>query len=304
MELFTDKRSRAIFIGSLLVAFSFVCAFLAFSSLSHTKLIVEVQEINSEVPLLAKKAEVSNEGAVGEPLIEEVDAFKEEDPDPFVETFVFMNDDASLDVAEPVVDDSVQEIVQPADMQAALNLIEKLENEDAITIVKPLAEESESLEQLQEIQKPVIAIQSRDDEALKQDALELAMNNVSRLVENGIPRLVERKKVMEEKEEADEVSEEAPVEEPEEPADEVKKEQSQELSLREGLMWVDRKESKLIVTLGHEHGVTIGDHMAVFQNGKEIGTVRVDETLDMVSYVSPGQEKSFALTEDYYQVKY
>ncbi len=79
---------------------------------------------------------------------------------------------------------------------------------------------------------------------------------------------------------------------------------TEEVSLQEGLMWVDRKESKFIVTLGDEHGVTVGDHMAVFHEGEKVGFVQVDETLDVVSYVSPKGGSGLVLTDDYYQIQY
>lgn len=77
----------------------------------------------------------------------------------------------------------------------------------------------------------------------------------------------------------------------------------EEKNKMEGLLWVDKKSDKLIVTLGALNGLSEGRLLSVYEDSQKIGEVKVKTALDSISYVEvQGQLKTF-LKGDYYQVK-
>ncbi len=71
---------------------------------------------------------------------------------------------------------------------------------------------------------------------------------------------------------------------------------------RQGLMWVDRKTSKFIVTLGAMNGLSKGSMLSVYDGNNKVGEVEVEVALDSISYVRP-DEPSAVLNNDYYEVR-
>ena len=71
---------------------------------------------------------------------------------------------------------------------------------------------------------------------------------------------------------------------------------------REGFLWIDRKSSKFIVTLGASHGLLTGDSLNVYEDDKKIGEVKINVPFDVISYVEPQGEFGNHLTEEYYSV--
>ena len=67
-------------------------------------------------------------------------------------------------------------------------------------------------------------------------------------------------------------------------------------------MWVDRKSSKLVVTLGAVNGLLPGKSLAVYKGDEKIGKVKVETAFDVISYVLPEDEGVKQLENDYYRV--
>ena len=64
----------------------------------------------------------------------------------------------------------------------------------------------------------------------------------------------------------------------------------------------DGKSSKIIVTLGVLHGLHQGSILSVYDVDKKIGTVIVDTTLDVISYVRPIEDEMTIYKNEYYKV--
>lgn len=77
----------------------------------------------------------------------------------------------------------------------------------------------------------------------------------------------------------------------------------EEQAQREGLMWVDHKTSRFVVTLGAIHGLVKGSILSVYDGNKRIGEVKVESALDAISYVSPDNQFRSLLNNDYYEVR-
>lgn len=73
-----------------------------------------------------------------------------------------------------------------------------------------------------------------------------------------------------------------------------------EKSRQEGLLWVDKKSSQYVATLGALNGVEVGSFLVVYQKDQPIGEVLVDRAFDVISYVLPS---NVTLSEnEYYKV--
>ena len=76
----------------------------------------------------------------------------------------------------------------------------------------------------------------------------------------------------------------------------------EELNRKEGILWIDRKASKYMVTLGTIHGVMKGSYCDVFEGSTKIGSVRVDDPLFIISYVTLLDKSQDDYKENYYRV--
>ncbi|MFT7538294.1 MAG: hypothetical protein ACI9F2_000437 [Lysobacterales bacterium] len=74
-----------------------------------------------------------------------------------------------------------------------------------------------------------------------------------------------------------------------------------QISKREGYLWVDRKTSQYIITLGAMNGLLSGSKLSVFHNDRFIGEVEVDVVFDSISYVVSKPDIVFE-EGDYYKV--
>ncbi len=77
----------------------------------------------------------------------------------------------------------------------------------------------------------------------------------------------------------------------------------QEKNKSEGLLWVDKKSDKLIVTLGAINGLSEGSVLSIYDGPQRIGEAKVKTVLDTISYVEPQEQLKTLLQGDYYQVK-
>jgi len=75
-----------------------------------------------------------------------------------------------------------------------------------------------------------------------------------------------------------------------------------ERSRREGILWVDHKAGTLLVTLGALNGVAAGSRLTVLDGDDEIGFVRVETPLDVISYVYPVNQSVDIFEKEYYRV--
>ena len=71
---------------------------------------------------------------------------------------------------------------------------------------------------------------------------------------------------------------------------------------KEGLLWVDRKSSRFIVTLGALNGVNKGSYLTIYDGDKKVGQAKVESAFDVISYVSPLEKSLNLSTKDYYRV--
>ncbi len=77
-----------------------------------------------------------------------------------------------------------------------------------------------------------------------------------------------------------------------------------EATRKEGSLWIDRKTSRCMVTLGVLNGVHKGSRLNVYEaDNNKVGVVKVTSALDVVSYVEPVDKKVADFTRDYYHVK-
>lgn len=71
---------------------------------------------------------------------------------------------------------------------------------------------------------------------------------------------------------------------------------------KEGFLWVDRKSSQLVVTLGKLNGITQGRQLIVYEGTNRIGEVVVDAVFETVSYVHAVGKMMNLLENTYYRV--
>lgn len=85
----------------------------------------------------------------------------------------------------------------------------------------------------------------------------------------------------------------------------------QELSRKDGVLWVDRKSLRCMVTLGVVNGLVSGSYLGVYDEKKrddgvivneKIADVMVDKAYDIISYVSPVKKSLDDFSRDYYRV--
>jgi len=79
--------------------------------------------------------------------------------------------------------------------------------------------------------------------------------------------------------------------------------EGKETDRKEGSLWINRKTSSYLVTLGALNGVTKGSRLAVYDGDNKFTTVKVTMALDVVAYVEPIDKKSKDFLKDYYTVK-
>lgn len=75
-----------------------------------------------------------------------------------------------------------------------------------------------------------------------------------------------------------------------------------ELSRKEGVLWIDRKSSTCLVTLGVVNGLGPGSSLGVYQGDSPIGEVVVETAHDIISYVNPVQKSLDDFPNNYYKV--
>ncbi|MDO8581027.1 MAG: hypothetical protein Q7S13_06065 [Candidatus Omnitrophota bacterium] len=92
----------------------------------------------------------------------------------------------------------------------------------------------------------------------------------------------------------------ATVSNPVEPVDPVAQTPSDQ-SRKDGFLWIDRKTSRWVVTLGAIHGLKANSLLAVYQGDKVIGQVKVTRAFDVISYVQPMDGPKFEQS-DYFRV--
>ena len=75
-----------------------------------------------------------------------------------------------------------------------------------------------------------------------------------------------------------------------------------EKNRREGLLWIDRKASTYVITLGALNGLTPGSQLNVYQDNQRVGKLVVETPLDVISYVHPVGKSLKDFSQDYYRV--
>ncbi|MDP8265249.1 MAG: hypothetical protein P9M12_07235 [Candidatus Aceula lacicola] len=85
----------------------------------------------------------------------------------------------------------------------------------------------------------------------------------------------------------------------------------QELDRKDGIMWIDRKSSRCMVTLGVVNGLVPGSYLGVYDEIKrsdgvvvneKIADAVVDKSYDIVSYANPVKKSIDDFSRDYYRV--
>jgi len=76
----------------------------------------------------------------------------------------------------------------------------------------------------------------------------------------------------------------------------------EEKGRREGFLWIDRKNDTLLVTLGALNGLSAGARLTVFDGDQQVGYVRVETPLDVISYVIPANPAKDIFDKDHYRV--
>lgn len=77
----------------------------------------------------------------------------------------------------------------------------------------------------------------------------------------------------------------------------------QEASRRSGALWIDRKSSRIIITLGALNGVDKGNFLNVYDGDAKFASVKVTSALDVVAYVEPVDMSISDFRKDYYSVR-
>lgn len=75
-----------------------------------------------------------------------------------------------------------------------------------------------------------------------------------------------------------------------------------ELNRKEGVLWIDRKTSLYLVTLGIINGVQKGSLIGIYEGNMKIGSVEVKDFYDIISYVDLVDKTSDDFDKDYYKV--
>ena len=84
-----------------------------------------------------------------------------------------------------------------------------------------------------------------------------------------------------------------------------------ELSRKNGILWVDRKSSQFMITLGMVNGLVPGTYLGVYQEklqvdgtviNEKIDDVIVEKTYDIISYAKPAKKSLDDFDRDYYRV--
>ncbi len=76
---------------------------------------------------------------------------------------------------------------------------------------------------------------------------------------------------------------------------------AEESGRKEGILWVDRHQRNLVVTLGLLNGVKPGARLKVYDKGEEFGSVTVSQAFDVISYVDSSKMIP-DYSKDYYRV--
>ena len=75
-----------------------------------------------------------------------------------------------------------------------------------------------------------------------------------------------------------------------------------ELKRKEGVLWIDRKNSSFLVTLGAVNGLQQGSLLEIYEDGSKVGEVSVELPLDIISYAKPVGKTAGDFGKDYYRV--
>jgi hypothetical protein len=85
----------------------------------------------------------------------------------------------------------------------------------------------------------------------------------------------------------------------------------EELKRKNGILWIDRQEDSLLITLGAVNGLQKGSYLNVYQERRQpdgflinekIAEVIVDKAYDIISYVQPVKKTVNDFTKEYYRV--
>lgn len=85
-----------------------------------------------------------------------------------------------------------------------------------------------------------------------------------------------------------------------------------ELQRREGILWVDRKASQYMITLGIVNGLSQGSSLGVYEEraqpggiiiNEKIADIVVQEAFEIISYVLPVDKSMQDFRRDYYRVR-
>ena len=71
---------------------------------------------------------------------------------------------------------------------------------------------------------------------------------------------------------------------------------------KEGYLWVDRKASQFVITLGAINGLLPGNRLNVYDGSNKIGQIEVDMPFDVISYVHPVDNSFDVSSQGYYRV--
>jgi hypothetical protein len=77
---------------------------------------------------------------------------------------------------------------------------------------------------------------------------------------------------------------------------------AEESQRKEGLLWIDQKTSRYVVTLGALNGLHPGSALGVYDGSRRVGEVIVDTPLDVISYVRPDTNSTRKLKDNNYRV--
>jgi len=75
-----------------------------------------------------------------------------------------------------------------------------------------------------------------------------------------------------------------------------------ELNRKEGVLWIDRKTTMCLVTLGVVNGLRPGSTLGIYEGDTRIGEITVDVTHDIISYGKLVQKSLEDFPNNYYKV--
>jgi len=75
-----------------------------------------------------------------------------------------------------------------------------------------------------------------------------------------------------------------------------------ELQRKEGVLWIDRKTSMCMVTLGVVNGLRTGNTLGIYEGDAQIGSVTVETPHDIISYVNLSGKSPNDFPDNYYKV--